>query len=102
MLPLQKFYVAKVQRKNPPHALLGLITVYAHDDASAEAAVSTLSDVVPGDHVTVRAVRPLHESFFGRSSTDGLGAVQHSDISWSGKGPFEPIDLFEPSAALPP
>jgi hypothetical protein len=40
--------------------------------------------------------RPLHEPLFGRSSTDGRGTVQHSDISWSRKGPFEPIDLFEP------
>ncbi len=95
---MQKFYVAKVQHKDPPHDLLYPITLYADDHASAEAAVRKLSDAVPGDHVTIRAVRPLHESFFGRSSTDGRGTVQHSDISWSRKGPFEPIDLFEPQS----
>ena len=92
---MQKFYVAKVQHKDPPHDLLYPITLYADDDASAEAAVRKLSDVGPGDHVTIRAIRPMQESSFGRSSTDGRGTVQHFDISWGGKGPFEPIDLFE-------
>lgn len=93
---MQKFYVAKVQHKDPPHDLLYPITLYAVDDASAQVAVRKLSDVGPGDHVTIRAVRPLHQSFFGRTSTDGRGVVQHPDVSWSRKGQFEPIDLFEP------
>jgi hypothetical protein len=93
---MQKFYVAKVQHKDLPHDLLYPITLYAAADAAAEAAVRELPDVVRGDHVTIRAIRPLHETFFGRSSTDGRGTVQHFDIAWSRKGPFEPIDLFEP------
>jgi hypothetical protein len=93
---MQKFYVAKVQHNDAPHDLLYPITLYADDDAAAEAAVRELSDVVPGDHVTIRAIRPLHEPTFGRSSSDGRGTVQHFDISWSRKGPFDPIDLFEP------
>ena len=96
--PCKNSMLQKSSTQEPPHDLLYPITLYADDDASAEAAVRKLSDVVPGDHVTIRAVRPLHESFFGRSSTDGRGTVQHSDISWSSKGPFEPIDLFEPQS----
>jgi hypothetical protein len=95
---MQEFYVVKVQHNEPPHDLLYPITLYADDDASAEAAVRKLSNVVPGDHVTIRAVRLLHQSFFGRSSTDGRGTVQHFDISWSRKGPFETIDLFKPQS----
>ena len=62
-----KFYVAKVQQKALPHDLLCPITLYAEGDASAEAAVYAMSEVAADDQVTVRAIRALHEPFFGRS-----------------------------------
>ncbi len=90
-----KFYVAKVQHNAPPRDLLYPITLYAADDASAETSVRAMREVADDDEVTVRAVRIMHQDFFGRTASDQRGCVQHFEIVWSQPGPFTPIDLFE-------
>jgi hypothetical protein len=87
--------LAKVQQAAASRDLLFPITLYASDDASAEAMVRAMPEVALEDGVVVKAIRAFHEPYFHRAWDDQRGCVQHFNIEWSKQGPFTTIDLFE-------